>query len=511
MERYLSASETLSDILHLYGADTVLHCAMIRSKQAITQEILEHAFSVLLQFQPTLYMYITSEQLDRSNACKRFVCTDIQKDIQVLQARNRKSWVDLAEVELSRPFNSSRGPLWKLKYVEFTENIEEDNMEPESSRTEQGHEGAFLFTIHKVIADAVCLFDLLYRQLIAILNSILEGGSLTQFHNPLLLLPSVEDAFTDEKHKSVTKVCLPTQLNPVSGKHQSLFRPLLTCISGNSQPVVVSTSKLLPFIMSPATTRELIERCYAKYISPKAALITAAAMSLGITASANDIRLGNEITICLPVDLRQFANLPRPQPLGNWQSYDYCTVHKRSNHVEPKQFWDQAFRVHQDLLRKKDDWIKRISTKNYINTERNILKKISKEHTVAPLSSLHKAHFTMHDLGNCDLMTAEPMFSEYSPHPPQDGYRPNGAARDSIRSRDSQNSDLTEAPVIMSEHFFTSAMSDVSTIPLHLTVCTYRGKFMWTLTYNGSWITKAFATKFIDRLLATLDQLVREL
>ena len=49
--RHLSASEVVADILHEHGANILVHCALIRSRDRITQEILRDTMQVCNTFQ----------------------------------------------------------------------------------------------------------------------------------------------------------------------------------------------------------------------------------------------------------------------------------------------------------------------------------------------------------------------------------------------------------------------------------------------------------------------------
>ena len=44
--RHLSASEVVADILHEHGANILIHCALIRSRDRITRDILTDALRV---------------------------------------------------------------------------------------------------------------------------------------------------------------------------------------------------------------------------------------------------------------------------------------------------------------------------------------------------------------------------------------------------------------------------------------------------------------------------------
>ena len=65
--RHLSAGETISDMVHAYGADVVQHVALVRSKVPITRQMLDHTVSVLVNFQPALDICITSEKGPHGN------------------------------------------------------------------------------------------------------------------------------------------------------------------------------------------------------------------------------------------------------------------------------------------------------------------------------------------------------------------------------------------------------------------------------------------------------------
>ncbi len=67
----------------------------------------------------------------------------------------------------------------------------------------------------------------------------------------------------------------------------------------------------------------------------------------------------------------------------------------------------------------------------------------------------------------------------------------------------------TQMAISMQEHFATKSMSEVTHIPLSITSCRFRHRLMFTVTYNPKWIKRSIATKFVDILLALLQDAVR--
>ncbi|KAI0243083.1 hypothetical protein LSAT2_008871 [Lamellibrachia satsuma] len=220
--RHLSASEVVADILHEHGANILVHCALIRSRDRITQEILRDTMQKLADFQPALWMKIDSDTPNalRRRVTKRFTempDDDRVVDVTVVPANDAVTWQQVAESELTKKFDSQKGPLWKIVYVEMEDHREERNAatkkgsakaRPKSTSSAVCHQGLLLFKIHHVIADGVSMLDLLQRQFIPMLNRSLKHNTTTaapQFISSLPMAPPADESFHQERAAVVDK------------------------------------------------------------------------------------------------------------------------------------------------------------------------------------------------------------------------------------------------------------------------------------------------------------------
>ncbi len=525
-ERHLSSPEIVCDILQTYGSNIVVHVGILHSDVQLTEWTFVKALTKLVEYQPALCMKITTEHRESGGIRKRFeqMGQFIPQPV-IVQGTDRRSWVAMAEDEMKTGFESSEGPLWDMKYMEFTERKGSVSSEVEPVKTE--YEGALFFKAHHVIVDNVSGFDLLFNQFIPILNSILSEERISpMFDTPLFMLPSPKESFSEKgaNRKTLMKSLKIPQFCDETNTNANEFRPVLTHKSKTNISTLGSSSRILPFSLSRLITKIFFDRCKENNVSEDAALMTICNLSFGIVTNWEHLEIGEHMLCGYSVDLRQYRTIHGPQPLGMWMGYGVARMKRHTSYLSPKIFWEEVHRVDELLRADSKPW-------KTLAKYDSILKKMVKSQSVAPTAELTKVHFQIDDLGNCDKKIFEDVTTSRLMTPTS---TPRGSMasstlsirNDSIYSRQTVQSSATsngdagyynychERDIVnlghfhMEEHYFTKSMSNVTNVPLVVSMCTYRGCLMSTVTYNGRWISRPLATKFIDLVLRIANDMV---
>ena len=295
--RDLVASEIVSDILHAYGADILLHIAIIESDVQLTREDFRKALILLTAFQPALRMHIVTENTGKEGITKRFEEMEhLDYDVTIYRGRDDSSWLKIAEEELRSGFFSEEGPLWKVTFVDLSEaplsEIEENEIEENdhalngslpngaplkitvndnAASSDSGYvkfqkkkgskahfqnefKGAVLFKVHHVIADGISMFDVIHRQLLSLLHKVITDGDLTTFETPLSMMPGVDESFlhgeSSSRRNSLQRRGSSkkrSRRRSSASSTQSLFTPLLYDAM-EFEPMSASATFALPWV-----------------------------------------------------------------------------------------------------------------------------------------------------------------------------------------------------------------------------------------------------------------------
>ena len=181
MTRLQSPSEVLTDVLHNYGEGTLVHAALVKSTIQITEEMLANTLTVLKDYQPALRMTIHKESRGSTSRTKKsgdrfqeMEAVELKVEVRTVTG-GRDVWMQCIETELERPLNVDGDTKWKLIYLQFGE---DDDISLECSTTSSAtgqSTGVLLFKMHPSMCDDVSLFDLVYQQMIHVLNRVSSG------------------------------------------------------------------------------------------------------------------------------------------------------------------------------------------------------------------------------------------------------------------------------------------------------------------------------------------------
>ena len=436
--RQLAASEVISDVLHTYGSEILLHIAFTKSDFILKEEDFRKALVLLSDFQPALRMRIVTENKKKLGITKRFVETrHFEPDITVKKGLNKDSWLPIAEQELSTGFNAEEGPLWKVTFLDLSESPDpssEGNGTLPNGHTEfddtsssdygyvkfqkkkgrvhfkEEYEGILLFKVHHVLADGVSMFNVIHRQLLPLIHKVITKGSIEGFGTPLSMLPGVDESFLPkggditranslQRRTSSLKKRKRHRSSSSTKSTQALFTPLL--FEGlEVEPLSTSANFLLPVTIGRSASKEILEKCMENNLPIHSVLVTAASVAFSLLTQFEGLDLSSEVVCGLPVDLREYRTIKGYQPLGKWLGYGTVNVKSRTDPIGPEQFWQEVKKVYEKTASEKP-W------KNFEVYQEAINSFIRTEGDVSFAAELNRPHFELYDLGCCDDLEHE--------------------------------------------------------------------------------------------------------
>ena len=513
--RHLAPSELIMDLLNKHGGAALIHAAILRSDVPVTPHLLKQALAILAEHQPVLKMRIATEVGKKNRVIKRFMLMEKPVlDIQVQHGKDRTTWISLAEAGLQTPFDSASGPLWKLMYVMF-----DDSQEP-SDRTSRGsaaevkmwkrasrhsqhrhsHKtykftGALLFKIHHAIADAFSMLDLLNYQLMPILTKLQNEEDLADLQTPLFMSPSADDVFVGEEkvgwgeRRKIKKEQEKFKKSNKSGEEKASEKlpevsPYLSPLfevadSGASSAqwysLASAQTHLIPFVLSDRLSHKIISESNKNDVSVQEAILTAAVIALGLVDRGSHSTFP-DVVCSYPVNLRHLNPQTAADPtLGLWTGSIIHKIKPSGTIPSPSHFWQEVTKVSAGLDKDCRPW-----------DLLALYKEVAKSPAEDTIIKLYHAHARA-QLEVSVVQTRDTVVPE---------------------RKDSLELASHEVNFTIDEYYYMKSMSDVSNVPLALTVTLLNGKVMWTLAHNSTWISRAFAVKFIDTLHILLKNVV---
>ena len=395
----------------------------------------------------------------------------------------------MAEAELSKKFDSQRGPIWKVIYVESGDHRGKEtsangkkcaaHARPKPKGFGGCCRGMLLFKIHHVIADGVSMLDLLLRQLVPMLNMAARYGSgniIAPFQSPLTMVPPADESFIKKEQLSWTKRRLlrsaslrasqRSDASDVSGARPS--EPLLRVGPADSRTPDSATG-VIPVILTAAVTCRFMERCNRNGVGFDEAMLTAGATTLAVAAAYCHVDLHSDVVVCgRPVDLRRYHTLhTHYEPLGRWIASDTARLSAPRQPPTAERFWSDVRSVAESVNSNECPW------KNLgMYGEMARILACSTDVTKHKMFRMHMEIETLHE----------------------DGERSNAGDPDDWATMD--------------EHYFVKSMSDVTPATMALAATMFRGRISCSVAFNSRWITREFATKYAETLRWMIQHVV---
>lgn len=386
----------------------------------------------------------------------------------------------MAESELTKKFDSQKGPLWKIVYVEMEDHREERNAatkkgsakaRPKSTSSAVCHQGLLLFKIHHVIADGVSMLDLLQRQFIPMLNRSLKHNTTTaapQFISSLPMAPPADESFIKKEQLSWTK---RRSLRSASMRASQYSDGKAATDTPSSEPMLrvddaakrtpESETGLLTVTFGAAVGRRFVERCARSGVGFEEAMLTAGTTALAVAAAFCRVDLHSDVVVCSrPVDLRRYHTLHTHfEPLGHWIACDMVRVSAQHRPPTAHRFWTDARTVATSVGSNERPW-------KSLCMYGEMAKALACSTDVIK-HKMFKVHMEIASL---------------------------------IEDGDRTTTDHRGGPATMEEHYFFKSMSDVTPPTMALTSTLLRGRITCSVAFNSRWISREFATKFAETL-----------
>ena len=392
----------------------------------------------------------------------------------------------MAEAELRKTFDSERGPLWKVIYVESGDRGNENSAagkkcaahaRPKAKGSGACCRGMLLFKIHHVIADGVSMLDLLQRQLVPMLNRTARhdsGNIIAPFQSSLTMVPPADDSFIKKEQLSWTKrrilrsaslrASQRSDASDVSGARPS--EPLLRVGPADCW-THDSTTGVIPVVLSAAVSRRFVERCNRNGVGFDEAMLTAGTTTLAVAAAYCHVDMHSDVVICgRPVDLRRYHTLhTHYEPLGRWIASDTVRVSAPHHPPTAERFWSDARSGAASINSNECPW-----------KSLGMYGEMARVLACSTDVTKHKM-FRMH-------MEIESLLE------------------DGDRAGDPDDW------ATMDEHYFIKSMSDVTPATMALAATMFRGHISFSVAFNSRWISREFATKYAETLRWMIQHVV---
>ena len=391
--------------------------AVLYTNCRITAEDLEITLKILVNFQPFLRMKVTRKiesdrpptrkvSVDEPNTRLYFEPCEVDYK-NVLRIRKRTSDYDLEEIVreeetfLSRPERYGDGPRWRVVF-----NMPNDE-NGGSTKSGDTYRYEVFFGMQHQFVDAVSGYDLVYRQLLPILNKVINNLSVDDvFLHPLDLTPAFEEEIlgdaqsADKKPAWYTKagVTLLRKVNKVF-KSRHFGRPPIVSEGGpfpNEKGMGI-----FKYHFGESLGEKILFERKNHDVTVHSILLTGFSFAMIRLLQDQGLPVSKKVTSSWPIDSRK--KLPKylsPQPLGLLSGAIGFTTMKvpRRKRLDKQVFWDRAKKVARQVVKGVENQHEKIGFDilAYI-TERiqfEDLVQLSRE------MGLHE-HFGLSNLGKC--------------------------------------------------------------------------------------------------------------
>ena len=462
-----------------FGLSYYMHVGVFQSSEKLSEPDIKDALITLVKSQEMLQMKF--EAIPDENFSFKYVPKeDINNiDLQVKPVSSLDEWKKFCE-NSTDVLDLEKGQLWRVYYLP----VAETNMKSELS-----NEFVIVFLAHHAICDAVCIFDLLYRQFMPILSALINKTDATQV---VPIIPVIEPNEVIFQGSKKDPQHLPWYIklgldlwrwkNRTFGgiasfpkfKYAEDKLPTVEELASNVPEGKLGAS-VYTLVFDNDLTSAVIKSAKSNGVTVHCVLLAVNSLALCDTAEEVGIALPKKINQGWPTDLRRYANIVSPHPLSCLHGGGF-TLTKRQTKMTEKEFWETCKVICKDL-KKQTTTAKAtgfIPMYKYFNDEFNKqpCSNFMGELGVAALSNIS-------NIGNCDV----------GPVPV-----------------------MSEGPVKldMKENYFMLSAATQKREAGAIVVCfhtlsTFKGKIMWNAGYNPLLMSK----KFLDNYMKKFKQLLK--
>ncbi len=471
--RKLGLSELMLEHLsERFNTMIYFHAAVLRSNYFFTEEEFIQSLKILINFQPFLRTKVVKgpNLLDGRDTYFFRPCeVDVSSLLRVRKKAQDEDWVAVIneeEIFLSRDERFGDGPQWRV-VLSMPERLIEG-----SELNEPSYAYDVVFIMKHTFVDGVSCYDMVYRQLLPILNSIANKECPNdRFVHPLQLTPSYEEDFLDVQDSADVKspwyLTLLMKMMRVKNKmfKDRLYEPLYKSQGspfsedGTGPCISVITGKLLDGIL---------KKRKEKNIGVHSILITALSFATLKLFQKHEIPLPAVIKGGWPIDSRKFdAKYESPQPLGMLTGSSGLSEMEIPCpfHASKELFWEKAKSIDEGVKRdnqRQSD----VNLQLFAYHAEDLSKVESCCHYFNEFYS--KPHFVLSNLGKC-----------------------------------SPGGELTET----SSHFIDAEKIyfglcgrgfGATNVPFFVTAVNHKNKIFLANCYSRKWISREFVCEFMD-------------
>lgn len=311
--RRLGKFETMIDDLHEYGGSLQTVVLLLKSKVSLQPTVVRQALERLPKKHTILRMRVREVPVhSRTKAVKCFIEMDEPDAIDFyINSKQARNWESSCEKELSTPFQTSDGPLWRARL--FKE---------EYDTGEELYNNTLLFTVHHLIADDTALLNLC-RDFLDFLN--MENGRIDNdiMTTSVPLCPPISDLL--KHHITLTqldKVLLSLKpiftrlLYKIVGKPRNQFTAVIPPTS-LCDPTILRKTCILPKNIPKCSISELVEKCKENKCTVHGMFTAAASVAIATMLQNGELRIPVCIPLSFSVNVRQECQPPiSSQDLG---------------------------------------------------------------------------------------------------------------------------------------------------------------------------------------------------
>ena len=270
-----------------------------------------------------------------------------------ITVKNKDAWTDIMMQYKDKPFDYVNGPLWRfiIARVESTR-IRKGSDDYQNTDTCESGDSLFelicLVQVDHIIADGICVIDVLNQQFFPILSAVIKGENADDIIPFIPFANSIEDY-----------VLGPGQaMNPVPW-YRKLFLDAYRWINRTFRaetetPMYKFKDEALPTLDQPdkaslymgtrfsvELTDSVIRAAKRHNVSIHLVLLFANSLAFSRTAFAAGVPLPRTFRQLWPIDLRKYADFPEGHPILLATSYG-VSEHSSMTQCTLTEFWDNC-------------------------------------------------------------------------------------------------------------------------------------------------------------------------
>ena len=447
------------------GAGIYLHLGIYQSSSKVKEEDVKEAMILATKHQEALQMRIIREP-EKGKMAYRFEVRDDPFDIdfKVVALEKKLDWIGVIREEVPETIDFKNGPLWRTIFCP---------VEEESGNENYPNQFIVMHKSHHAIADAVSVFDLLYRQFMPFLSAVVNKRETEGIMPVIPLLQTTEELFLTKKQmEHPVPWYMKFALNLFRWKNRkfgiSKF-PKFCFEEDNFQPdesAEFPPFSCKPFAFDKKLTTDIMKSAKSNGVTVHCVLLALNNLALSATAAKAGVKLPKSIRTAWPINLRKFLSWESPQPLGGVTGAGFTST-KVMTGATKEQFWSLCRKIHSGVKSQigKDKIAKNMALGHYmldIFSEKPMLEGIGE--LMLQLAG------SISNIGRCDG-GSEPKMAE------------------------------GDVQLRLAEHHFTLLFKQLSfTVPFFHGVSTFDGSLLWNLTYNSFGASPHFVEEYVGNI-----------